>query len=148
MDREKVIKGIDICLNRFHCGAECPYYDNSGCQEQLRDDALALLKEQQEEIENLKQTCQSMMEGVCMIKKKDECVENLEHQYGCFKLKSETAIYFTEDQFDLILKWMESTGSETIQDAIIQAIYRASIQGKLSLFNEQPTHNQCKEMKR
>lgn len=47
-DREKVIKGIDICLNRFHCGAECPYYDNSGCQEQLRDDALALLKEQEE----------------------------------------------------------------------------------------------------
>lgn len=46
MDVEKVIKGIDICLNRFHCGAECPYYDNSGCQEQLRDDALALLKEQ------------------------------------------------------------------------------------------------------
>lgn len=47
MDREKVIRGIDICLNRFHCGADCPYYDNSGCQEQLRDDALALLRKQE-----------------------------------------------------------------------------------------------------
>jgi hypothetical protein len=49
MDRDKVIKGSDICLNRFHCGTECPYYDNSGCQEQLRDDALALLKEKESE---------------------------------------------------------------------------------------------------
>lgn len=48
MDREKVIKGIDICLNRFHCGADCPYYDGNGCQEQLRQDALELLKEQDE----------------------------------------------------------------------------------------------------
>ena len=47
MDREKVIKGIDICLNRFHCGADCPYYDGNGCQEQLRQDALSLLKEQE-----------------------------------------------------------------------------------------------------
>jgi len=156
MDREKVITGLELCTNISPdgCLMLCPYKDEkdetfSGfCEQVLKQDALSLLKEQQEEIENLKQTCQSMMEGVCMIKKKDECVENLEHQYGCFELKSETAIYFTEDQFDLILKWMESTGSETIQDAIIQAIYRASIQGKLSLFNEQPTHNQCKEMKR
>ena len=49
-DREKITKGLDICLNRFHCGAECPYYDNPGCQEQLRDDALALLKEQEARI--------------------------------------------------------------------------------------------------
>ena len=49
-DREKVIKGIDICLQRFHCGEDCPYYDNCGigCTEQLREDALALLKDQPE----------------------------------------------------------------------------------------------------
>lgn len=47
-DREKVIKGIGICLDRFHCDADCPYYDsNTGCMEQLRDDALTLLKEQE-----------------------------------------------------------------------------------------------------
>lgn len=49
MDREKVIKGIDICLQRFHCGEYCPYYnyEKIGCMEQLREDALALLKEQE-----------------------------------------------------------------------------------------------------
>ena len=48
-DREKAIKGIDICLQRFHCGEDCPYYNNakSGCIEQLRDDVLSLLKEQE-----------------------------------------------------------------------------------------------------
>ena len=73
IDIEKVIKGIDICLQRFHCGEDCPYYNDakSGCMEQLREDALALLKEQQEEIENLKQTAQSMMEGVCLLKEQE-----------------------------------------------------------------------------
>ena len=33
--------------------------------------AIALLKEQQEEIENLKQTAQSMMEGVCLLKEQE-----------------------------------------------------------------------------
>ena len=50
MDRENVIRGIDICLQRFHCGEDCPYYDNCdelGCMEQLREDALELLKEQE-----------------------------------------------------------------------------------------------------
>ena len=49
MDREKVIKGIDICLQRFRCGEDCPYYNTEkiGCMEQLREDALELLKEQE-----------------------------------------------------------------------------------------------------
>lgn len=47
-DREKVIKGIGICLDRLLCDADCPYYDlNTGCREQLRDDTLTLLKEQE-----------------------------------------------------------------------------------------------------
>jgi len=48
-DREKVIKGIGICLQRFHCGGDCPYYDDCGelgCMEQLREDALVLLNGQ------------------------------------------------------------------------------------------------------
>lgn len=46
-DIEKVIKGIDICLQRFRCGEDCPYYNTEkiGCMEQLREDALELLKE-------------------------------------------------------------------------------------------------------
>ncbi len=49
MDSKKVIKGIDICLQRFHCGKDCPYYNDAkiGCEEQLREDTLALLKEQE-----------------------------------------------------------------------------------------------------
>ena len=67
-DREKVIKGLE-CLADVHdencigCG-----YIGIGiypvCVRTVARDALALLKEQQDEIETLKQTCQSMMEGI------------------------------------------------------------------------------------
>ena len=40
------------------------------CANLVRD-ALDLLKEQEEEIENLKQTAQSMMEGVCLLKEQE-----------------------------------------------------------------------------
>jgi len=52
---ENVIKGIDICLQRFRCGEDCPYYNTEkiGCMEQLREDALALLQEQEERLRKL-----------------------------------------------------------------------------------------------
>jgi len=40
------------------------------CASLVRD-ALELLKEQEEEIENLKQTAQSMMEGICLLKEQE-----------------------------------------------------------------------------
>lgn len=49
-DREKVIKGIDICLGGFLCSADCPYYPHDTktvCMKQLRDDVLELLKMQE-----------------------------------------------------------------------------------------------------
>ena len=46
IDREIVIKGIDICLQRYRCGEDCPYYDVE-CMEKLRENALALLKAQE-----------------------------------------------------------------------------------------------------
>lgn len=48
-DREKVRKGIAICLSRFHCGEDCPYYNagKTGCMESLQKDTLAMLKEQE-----------------------------------------------------------------------------------------------------
>jgi hypothetical protein len=46
INREKIIKGIDICLQRFHCGEDCPYHE-IGCMEQLREDTLIILKEQE-----------------------------------------------------------------------------------------------------
>ena len=46
-DLEKVIKGIDICLQSFRCGEDCPYYNTEkiGCMEQLREDAIEQMKE-------------------------------------------------------------------------------------------------------
>lgn len=61
-DREKVIKGLECHQiddnHRINC-TDCPYYvddDNHiRCVNDLHDDALAMLKEQREEIERLKQ---------------------------------------------------------------------------------------------
>lgn len=49
--------------------------------------AMELLKEQEEEIENLKQTAQSMMEGICLLKEQeneDECcpICGIRRKYG------------------------------------------------------------------
>ena len=52
-DREKVIKGLEVCRDmdnppgyRFtSCDPDCPYHGN-GCARKLKEDALALLKEQ------------------------------------------------------------------------------------------------------
>ena len=56
-DREKVIKGLSSCSGSEPCVSSCPYYDNCGnnysCTSNLAKDALALLKEQKEEIESL-----------------------------------------------------------------------------------------------
>ena len=56
-DREKVIKGLNHCLHGQECcgDEECPYYIEhesdscclENCQENLKADALALLKEQE-----------------------------------------------------------------------------------------------------
>ena len=55
MDREKVIKGLELCTNisQDGCLSLCPYKDEkdetySGfCEQVLKQDALALLKEQE-----------------------------------------------------------------------------------------------------
>lgn len=60
IDREKVIKGLECCLAVKNAGTQtcfdCPYREldgkeNVSCEDWLMDDALALLKEQQETIE-------------------------------------------------------------------------------------------------
>lgn len=48
--REKVIKGLECCDGYCDDETGCPYYDELeafDCQEQLRADAIALLKEQE-----------------------------------------------------------------------------------------------------
>jgi hypothetical protein len=64
MDREKVVKGLEHCFHGQECcgDTECPYYIEhlsdscclEDCQENLKVDAITLLKEQAEEIERLK----------------------------------------------------------------------------------------------
>jgi len=54
-DREKVVKGLDICINAIHtdCPIGCPYYEqctkweNRYVFQPMLRDALALLKEQE-----------------------------------------------------------------------------------------------------
>ena len=47
IDREKVINGLRYCLHYGSC-LDCPYaYDGPSCQNDVLDDALALLKEQE-----------------------------------------------------------------------------------------------------
>ena len=68
-DREKVITAwkifrdsnpYEICSGREFRAIREPEY----CMGQMIEDTIALLKEQEDEIENLKQTAQSMMEGI------------------------------------------------------------------------------------
>lgn len=48
-DREKVIKGMEICTLPASCNSDCPYYEKEGaeCSYCLMKDALELLKEQE-----------------------------------------------------------------------------------------------------
>ena len=55
-DREKAIRGLEACSSCLgSCPTECPYYSHTrSCTGvQLKKDALALLKEQEEKIESL-----------------------------------------------------------------------------------------------
>ena len=60
-DREKIIKGLDICINNIHTGCPrvCPYYEqciergNENVFQPIFRDALAMLKEQEDQIEQL-----------------------------------------------------------------------------------------------
>lgn len=67
INREKVIRHIaaEIEIARV-CKKDFALVDID-----MLSDALSLLKEQEEEIESLKQTAQSMMEGVCLLKEQE-----------------------------------------------------------------------------
>lgn len=46
--RERVFNALGRCESYGYCEDEqCPYYENTGCLEQLRKDALSLLKAQE-----------------------------------------------------------------------------------------------------
>ena len=71
-DRDKVINYLENEIIRAEQSVNDIWLE---CVEvKLLRDALALLKEQEEEIENLKQTAQSMMEGICLLKEQEAVV--------------------------------------------------------------------------
>lgn len=54
-DRKKVIKGLECCIRGETCISDCPYYKevpmtDGRCITTVQADALAMLKEQEEEI--------------------------------------------------------------------------------------------------
>jgi len=66
MDREKVIKGLELCEigSGDRCyETECPYY-RQGCTESLKNDILELLKEQEVEIRQLRLAI-DIVNGTC-----------------------------------------------------------------------------------
>lgn len=86
MDREKVIGGLAACTGETNdcAGHTCPYWDfddsvvDHGCRIQMELDALAMLKEQQEQIDRLIEENASnaeMAEGLKELLKEQEAVE-------------------------------------------------------------------------
>ena len=69
-DIEKVIKGVELCFHGQECcgDIECPYYIEhlsdccclEECQENLKADALELLKEQEERIKLLEHQLETL----------------------------------------------------------------------------------------
>lgn len=55
VDGEKVVKGLECCIKRqpYTCVEMCPYHDDAICVMKLRQDALALIRQQQERIAEL-----------------------------------------------------------------------------------------------
>lgn len=53
VDRGKVIKGLEVHIKPNSRCVGCPYPNNGLCGDQLYHDALILLKEQEEQIEQL-----------------------------------------------------------------------------------------------
>lgn len=83
MDREKVIKGIEYCLTIDSPCGDCPYYSHEDiqeldCERNLRHDALALLKEQGEQIKNRDESLEKAREEIEWLRgmlKEQEAVE-------------------------------------------------------------------------
>ena len=65
MSLVRVVKGLECCSKCLGCEdcEECPYYQSIRCNVKLTQDALALIDEQQAEIERLKKKYESDGEG-------------------------------------------------------------------------------------
>ena len=55
IDREKVIKAIEICYTSGHNCTECPLFSKDDCNDELMYNVLALLKEQEPRVMTVKE---------------------------------------------------------------------------------------------
>ena len=110
MDMEKVIKGVHDARRYLE---DREWVDKSvGVHIDTLNDAIALLKEQEEEIDNLKQTAQSMMEGICLLKEQEprildwDEIRNYTVVYGEFRgIKDIYPLIITVDSLGRCLSW-------------------------------------------
>ena len=64
---EKVVKGLSECITGKHCNSEyCPYSNVDSCQAVLKNDALELIKTQQETISALREQVSDLNEELLM----------------------------------------------------------------------------------
>ena len=95
MTTEQIIKALECCCTPSFSCDECPYCNDSHCPTNLRKDAVALIKEQQAEIERLKLEKEGAEAGAMeAIKELQAQVENLkkENKYLRERLAEEAEI--------------------------------------------------------
>ena len=77
----KVINGLEHCSDRTNkrCNPTCPYHERDFCNSELAQDALELLKEQQQTIETQRDIIRTQEEQISDLQD-----ENMSHGYsGC-----------------------------------------------------------------
>lgn len=128
----------------------------------LDDDIIALLKNQQEKIENLEQKAQCMMRGMFLLKEQEDALtqmrlKNEELMKRCAELlKEQEARELTTEEWQewkkdknhdpICLLWEHDCTPIWILDA--NHVHEpALLMGKCKLFNRKPSHEQCKGVK-
>ena len=112
-EREKVIKGLECCSDAVSkCGNNCPYWDIENCESSMQDDALALLKAQEQKCRECGEaTSKAIQELQTKLKAQEPRVMTLEevqqhnNQDGCVWFEQPTynavAAFVRKDEFEI-----------------------------------------------
>ena len=79
MNTEQTIKALEYCANDECVGVICPYYAIS-CENHMPKDALALIKEQQAEIEKLKKQLDDKCDR-CIARDRADTVNKMQERF-------------------------------------------------------------------
>ena len=120
-DKQKIIKGLEVCTSIADgesCPKDCPYYQKV-CYgyNQLMCDALALLKEQEEQIDRLIEESASnaeMAEGMKELLKEQEALVRCKDCKYCYfasnRIKSEQSDACGKHGIDVTQDWFCADG--------------------------------------